>query len=144
MANTADGADTGDARLGELCRRLTDPSSSPQLGALGEQGARLVETIVSALRDGRSPEQLDEFLDELEELLLAAGHSAGLGSYRTTPPPPTTGFQSLPVAGPGHPALYVLACPAGRCGRVEAPDADASDQPACGILGRPLNVVPLR
>ncbi|GGT13964.1 hypothetical protein [Streptomyces purpureus] len=144
MANTADGADTGDTRLGELCRRLADPSSSPELGALGEPGTRLVETIVSALRDGRPPTQLEDLLDELEELLLAAGHSAGLGSYRTTPPPPVPGFQSLPVAGPGHPALYVLACPTGHCGRVEAPDADAPDRPACGILGRPLNPVPLR
>ncbi|MFB6840016.1 hypothetical protein [Streptomyces sp. NPDC056361] len=142
MANTADGASTGDARLGELCRRLTDPSSG--LDALGEPGTRLVESLVTALRDGRSPEQLGDRLDELEELLLAAGHSAGLGSYRTTPTPPVPGFQSLPVAGPGHPALYVLACPAGRCGRVEAPDADAPDQPACGILDRPLNAVPLR
>ncbi|MEX0171107.1 hypothetical protein [Streptomyces sp. LMG1-1-1.1] len=142
MANTTDGADPGDARLGELCRRLTD--RSPDLGALGEPGARLVEAIVAALRDGRSPEQLGERLDELEELLLAAGHSAGLGSYRTTPPPSVPGFQSLPVAGPGHPALYVLACPTGRCGRVEAPDADAPDPPACGIIDGPLNVVPLR
>ncbi|MFI6417198.1 hypothetical protein ACIBG6_07250 [Streptomyces sp. NPDC050842] len=144
MANTADGADTGDARLEELCRRLTDPSSSPELDALGEQGARLVEAIVSSLRDGLSPQRLGYHLDELEELLLAAGHSAGLGSYRTMPPPPVPGFQSLPVAGPGHPALYVLACPAGRCGRVEAPDAGVPEQPACGIFGRPLNMVPLR
>ncbi|MGW2014674.1 hypothetical protein [Streptomyces sp. NPDC001927] len=143
-AGTRDGAGTGDGRLGELCRRLSDPSSAPEFGALGEPGARLVETIVSTLRDGRSPEQLDDRLDELEELLLAAGHSAGLGSYRTTPLPPTPGFQSLPVAGPGHPGLYVLACPTGRCGRVEVPDADAPDLPACGILGRPLSEVPLR
>ncbi|WP_017236356.1 hypothetical protein [Streptomyces sp. SS] len=144
MADTADGADTGDARIGELCRRLADPASSAELDALGEQGARLVEAVVSALRDGRSLPQLGDHLDALEELLLAAGHSAGLGSYRTTPPLPVPGFQSLPVAGPGHPALYVLACPTGRCGRVEAPDADAPDQPVCGILDRPLNAVHLR
>lgn len=144
MANTADGADTGDARLQELCSRLADPASSPEFDALGEPGARLVGAIASALRDGRSPQQLGEHLDELEELLLAAGHSAGLGSYRTTPPPTGPVFQSLPVAGPGHPALYFLACPTGRCGRVEAPDAEAPDQPACGILGRPLNPLPLR
>ncbi|MGW6568603.1 hypothetical protein [Streptomyces sp. NPDC054975] len=143
-AGAGGGAGTGDGRLGELCSRLTDPSSSPELGALGEQGARLVETIVSAVRDGRSPEQLDDLLDALEEQLLAAGHTAGLGSYRTTPPPPKPGFQSLPVAGSGHPALYVLACPTGRCGRVEAPDPDVPDRPACGILGRQLSEVPLR
>ncbi|MCX2185753.1 hypothetical protein KV205_35410 [Streptomyces sp. SKN60] len=147
MANTADGAtntDPGDARLQELCRRLADPAASPELDALGEPGARLVDAIASALRDGRSLQQLGDHLDELEELLLAAGHSAGLGSYRTTPPPTGPVFQRLPVAGPAHPALYFLACPTGRCGRVEAPDDGAPDQPACGLLGRPLNPLPLR
>ncbi|WP_336320373.1 hypothetical protein [Streptomyces lavendofoliae] len=133
------GRETGHARLGELCRRLTDTSGSLRLG---ERGLRLVESLTSGLRDGRDPEELDDVFDELEEELLAAGHSAGLGSFRTTPPTPP-GFQRLPVGGPGHPALHVLACPLGRCGRVEAPDAEAP-HPGCRVFDRPLRPVPLR
>ncbi|MFE1941475.1 hypothetical protein [Streptomyces massasporeus] len=130
----------GHARLGELCRRLTDGSGS--LG-LGERGLRLIESITSELRTGRAPEELDDAFDELEEELLAAGHSAGLGSYRTTPTPLTPGFQQLPVAGRNHPPLHVLACPRGHCGRVEAPGDDAS-HPGCRIFDQPLRTVPLR
>ncbi|MFE5757317.1 hypothetical protein ACFQ7I_26980 [Streptomyces massasporeus] len=130
----------GHARLGELCRRLTDVSGS--LG-LGEGGLRLIESITSELRAGRAPEELDDAFDELEEKLLAAGHSAGLGSYRTTPTPLTPGYQRLPVAGPHHPPLHVLACPRGHCGRVEAPGDDAP-HPGCRIFEQPLRTVPLR
>ncbi|TDT31416.1 hypothetical protein EV562_11122 [Streptomyces sp. BK208] len=130
----------GHARLGELCRRMTDASGSL---VLGERGVRLVESITAELRGGRAPEELDEFFDELEEELLAAGHSAGLGSYRTTPTPLTPSFQRLPVSGPAHPALHVLACPRGHCGRVEAPGDDAP-RPGCRIFDQPLRTVPLR
>lgn len=130
----------GHARLGELCRRLTDASGA---AGLGERGLRLIESITSDLRAGRLPGELDDAFDELEEELLAVGHSAGLGSYRTTPPPPTPGYQRLPVAGPGHPPLHVLACPRGHCGRVEAPDPEAP-HPGCRIFDQPLRPVPLR
>ncbi|MFJ8698033.1 hypothetical protein [Streptomyces ardesiacus] len=130
----------GHARLGELCLRLTDRSGPL---ALGERGLRLVEFITSELRAGRAPAELDDAFDELEEELLAAGHSAGLGSYRTTPTPLTPGFQPLPVAGQGRPSLHVLACPRGHCGRVEAPDDDAP-HPGCRIFDQPLRTVPLR
>ncbi|CAM5463022.1 hypothetical protein STENM36S_08762 [Streptomyces tendae] len=128
------------ARLEGLCRRLTDASGSL---VLGERGLRLVESIASELRAGRAPEELDDSFDELEEELLAAGHSAGLGSYRTTPTPLTPGFQRLPVAGRDHPPLHVLACPRGRCGRVEAP-TDDDPHPGCRIFEQPLRTVPLR
>ncbi|GGQ92814.1 hypothetical protein [Streptomyces pilosus] len=132
----------GHARLAELCRRLTDPSQSL---ALGGRGLRLVDTITSALRTGTPPQELDDVFDELEEELLAAGHSAGLGSYRTTPTPPPPGYQRLPVAGPGHPPLRVLACPRGHCGRVEAPPGDdAAPHPGCRVFDQPLRTVPLR
>ncbi|WP_344358024.1 hypothetical protein [Streptomyces gobitricini] len=111
--------------------------------ALGERGLRLVESVTCELRAGRAPEELDDTFDELEEELLAAGHSAGLGSYRTTPTPPTPGYPQLPVAGPVHPPLRVLACPRGHCGRVEAPDDDAP-HPGCRIFDQPLRTVPLR
>ncbi|MCQ4203917.1 hypothetical protein ACFWGR_11230 [Streptomyces sp. NPDC060311] len=130
----------GHARLGELCLRLTDPSGSL---LLGERGLRLVEFITSELRTGRHPDELDDVFDELEEELLAAGHSAGLGSYRTTPAPPTPGFQPLPGTGHRHTALHVLACPQGHCERVEAPDDD-SPPPGCRIFDQPLRPVPLR
>ncbi|CAL9644824.1 hypothetical protein [Streptomyces sp. enrichment culture] len=130
----------GHARLGELCRRLTDASGSL---LLGERGLRLVEFITSELRDGRAPGELDHVFDELEEELLAAGHSAGLGSYRSTPTPFTPAFQPLPVAGQRHPALHVLACPRGHCERVEAPDDD-SPPPGCRVFDQPLRTVPLR
>ncbi|WP_437049929.1 hypothetical protein [Streptomyces sp. enrichment culture] len=126
--------------MGELCRRLTDASAALDLG---ERGLRLVETIISELRIGRAPEELDDVFDELEEELLAAGHSAGLGSYRTTPPQPGPGYQRLPVAGAARPALFVLACPRGHCGRVEAPRDDAP-HPGCRVFDQPLRTVPLR
>ncbi|MFC8916918.1 hypothetical protein ACFT5C_14220 [Streptomyces sp. NPDC057116] len=135
----ASGRGGGHPRLGELCRRLADTS-----GPVGLEGRalRLAESITSALRSGRSPGELDDLFDELEEELLAAGHSAGLGSYRTTPPP-VPGYQPLPVAAPGHPALHVLACPRGHCGRVEAPGDDAP-HPACRVFDQPLRTVPIR
>ncbi|WP_241965457.1 hypothetical protein [Streptomyces sp. MH60] len=130
----------GHARLEELCRRLTDASGSL---VLGERGLRLIESITSELRAGRAPEELEDAFDELEEELLVAGHSAGLGSHRTTPTPLTPGFQRLPVAGRSHPPLHVLACPRGHCGRVEAPDDDGPP-PGCRIFDQPLRTVPLR
>ncbi|MFF1908000.1 hypothetical protein [Kitasatospora sp. NPDC058218] len=129
---------TGHARLGEFCRRLT---GAPDSLDLGPAGRRLVEHLTSQLRAGRPPAELDDAFDELEELLLMAGHTAGLGSYRTAP---TTGptYRALPVAGPGHPPLHVLACPHGHCGRVEVPDAAHASQ--CLVFGQPLRAVGLR
>ncbi|MFF7734158.1 hypothetical protein [Streptomyces sp. NPDC007984] len=126
--------------MGELCRRLTDAPGSLRLG---ERGQRLIESITAELRTGRDPGELDDAFDELEEELLAAGYSAGLGSYRSTPTPVTPGYQRLPVAGGHHPPLHVLACPGGHCGRVEAPGDDAP-HPGCRIFGQPLRTVPLR
>ncbi len=143
MEIQADGAGEppgGHARLEGLCRRLADMPGSLELG---ERGLRLVESLTADLRAGRSPAELEDVFDELEEELLAAGHSAGLGSYRTTPTPFPPGFQRLPVAGRAQPTLHFLACPRGRCGRVEAPDDDGP-YPGCRIFDQPLRTVPLR
>ena len=125
-------------RLGELCRRL---ATAPGLLDRDEQARLLVARISEDVRAGRRPEELDDAFDELEELLLTAGYSAGLGSYRSTPP---VAYGPLPGAGHGHPALYVLTCPAGLCGRVEAPEPDSDEQPGCRVLGQPLRETGLR
>jgi hypothetical protein len=108
---------------------------------LGAEGDRLVEHIISQVRDGRSPEDLEDAFDELEDQLLAAGYSAGLGSYRTDAPPV---YQSFPGTGPGHPWLYVLACPRGHCARVEAPASEDGEPPACRVFAGPLREIGLR
>ncbi|MGF1428254.1 hypothetical protein [Kitasatospora sp. LaBMicrA B282] len=128
----------GHARLGGLCRRLA--ASRDGLGA-GEPAQRLAEFLVAELRGGRPPEELEDSFDELEELLLLAGHSAGLGSYRSGAAP---GYQPLPGGGPGHPLLYVLACPRGHCPRVEPPAADGAESPRCRIFDQPLGEIALR
>ncbi|MEU1504664.1 hypothetical protein [Kitasatospora sp. NPDC005748] len=133
-----DGPTAGHARLGEFCRRLT---SAPDSLDLGPAGHRLVEHLTAELRAGRPAAELDDVFDELEELLLMAGHSAGLGSFRTTPVPGPA-YRALPVSGPGHPPLHVLACPHGHCGRVEVPDAAQASQ--CRVFGQPLRAVGLR
>ncbi|MFG2480884.1 hypothetical protein [Streptomyces fagopyri] len=128
----------GNERLGALCHRLT---ASPGMPDLGAEGDRLVEHIISQVREGRSPEEFEDAFDELEDQLLAAGYSAGLGSYRTDTPP---AYQSFPGAGPAHPWLYVLACPRGHCARVEAPASEDGQPPACRVFGGPLREIGLR
>ncbi|MET7300181.1 hypothetical protein [Embleya sp. NPDC005575] len=129
---------SGHERLAALCLRLT---SSPGMPDLGAEGDRLVERLISQLRNGRSPEVLEDAFNELESRLLAAGYSAGLGSYRTETPPV---YQSFPGSGSGHPWLYVLACPRRHCARVEAPASEGGEAPACRIFGGPLREVGLR
>ncbi len=140
MTGAGDGVHEGDgsghARLGDLCRRLAE-TAGPLLP--DARGQRLIEELTARIRAGRTPEELEEEFDELEELLLAAGHSAGLGSYRGAPR-----YRGLPGSAHGHPALYVLACPGGHCARLEAPDPDADRAQVCRILGRPLREVGLR
>jgi hypothetical protein len=127
----------GHERLGELCRRLM---ATPAELTAGEAVRHLVDHILAEVRDGRPPGELEDAFDELEELLLAAGHSAGLGSYRTIP----GSYQRLPGAGHGHPPLYVLACPLGHCARVEAPACDPGPGPRCLVFDRPLREITLR
>ncbi|MGW2049918.1 hypothetical protein ACWCPF_32755 [Streptomyces sp. NPDC001858] len=128
----------GHERLAALCHRLTSAPGMPDLGA---EGDRLVEHIISRVRDGCSPAEVEDAFDELEDRLLAAGYSAGLGSYRTDTPP---AYQSFPGAGPGRPSLYVLACPRGRCARVEAPTPEDGEPSACRVFGGPLREIGLR
>ncbi|WP_030805118.1 hypothetical protein [Streptomyces sp. NRRL F-2799] len=126
------GGAPGHERLAALCHRLTE--RAPELGP---EGRRLIDHITTEVRDGRSPEELEDSFDELEDLLLAAGFTAGLGSYRTDTPPV---YQRFP--GAGHPLLHVLACPGGGCARVEAPEPESPAQ--CRIFGRPLREIRLR
>ncbi|MFF4170660.1 hypothetical protein [Streptomyces sp. NPDC001744] len=136
-----DGADaaaggTGHERLAALCHRL---ASSPGMPGLGAEGDRLVGDIVDRVRNGCPPGELEDAFDELEDRLLAAGHSAGLGSYRTDAPP---AYRSYP--GSGRPRLHVLACPRGHCARVEAPASEGGGPPVCRVFGGPLREVGLR
>lgn len=128
----------GHERLGELCRRLM---ASPDRLSPGGRAQHLIEYITAEVRGGRPPEELEDSFDELEELLLAAGHSAGLGSYRTALNP---AYRPLPGAGHGHPLLYVLGCPRGHCARVEAPTPDADEPLGCRIFDEPLSEITLR
>ncbi|WP_327071398.1 hypothetical protein OG500_37815 [Kitasatospora sp. NBC_01250] len=129
------------ARLGGLCRRLTQGRDGRDGLGAGEPAERLAGFLLAELRGGRPPEELEEAFDELEELLLLAGHSAGLGSYRAAPSP---GYQPLPGTGSGHPLLSVLTCPRGRCPRVEAPTADGEEPARCRIFDQPLSEIALR
>ncbi|MFD8804140.1 hypothetical protein [Streptomyces sp. NPDC059597] len=128
----------GHERLAALCHRLT---ASPGTADLDPPVRLLIEHITSEVRDGRAPEELEEYFDELEDLLLAAGLSAGLGSYRTDAPPP---YQRFPGSGAGHPPLHVLTCPRGHCARVEAPPSEDEGRPACRIFGEALREFGLR
>ncbi|MEU6818230.1 hypothetical protein [Streptomyces sp. NPDC046860] len=132
MSGLDEGDGPGHERLAALCHRLAGPAPE-----LGPEWDRLVGAVTAQVRGGRPPEELEDSFDELEDLLLAAGFTAGLGSYRTDTPPV---YQRFP--GSGHPLLHVLACPGGGCARVEAP---ASGGPAqCRIFGRPLREIRLR
>ncbi|GAA3020612.1 hypothetical protein [Streptomyces fulvorobeus] len=138
--NGADGG-PGHERLAALCQRLT---SAPGMPTLGAQGDHLVQFIISQVRAGLPPEDLEDSFDELEDQLLAAGYSAGLGSYRTDTPPSyqnAPAYQSFP--GPGHPLLYVLTCPLGHCARVEAPAPEDGGPPVRCVFGGPLREIGL-
>ncbi|MGW4347645.1 hypothetical protein ACWEL8_21580 [Streptomyces sp. NPDC004690] len=127
----------GHERLAQLCRRLM---AAPDGLTADARMRELVDGILAEVRAGRPPQDLEDRFDEVEELLLAAGHSAGLGSYRTTP----GAYRRLPGGGHGHPPLYVLACPLGHCSRVEAPDPGAGRPPHCQVFERPLREITLR
>ncbi|MGA5319409.1 hypothetical protein ACPCIU_03135 [Streptomyces seoulensis] len=123
----------GHERLAALCHRSAELARE-----LGPEGRRLIDHITTELRGGRPSDELEHSFDELEDLLLAAGLTAGLGSYRTDTPPV---YRRFP--GAGHPLLRVLACPGGGCARVEAPGPD-SPPAQCRIFGRPLREIGLR
>ncbi|MQY34583.1 hypothetical protein SRB17_25530 [Streptomyces sp. RB17] len=117
-------------QLAVLCGRLADPAdavrTSPEIRARAE-------TIADRVRGGAAPDELADDFDELEELLLRAGHAAGLSPVRS--------YERLPGAGDGHPVLEVLACPGGTCSRLEAPGSVPVD---CLVHRRPMAVTRLR
>lgn len=117
-------------RIGQLCARL-----SAERGPLTVAGPmrRLALQIATAVRAGRSATELSGELDELEDLLLRAGYTAGLSDVRSAVP-------ELPGIGGGHPQLEVFTCPAQACLRVSPLD---SDSPVCRVLDRPLRRVRL-
>jgi len=120
-------------RVAQLCVRLAQesgPVATP--GPMRDLAIRIAGEICG----GRAPEELDDELDELEDLLLRAGFTAGLSPARSQ-------YTALRGVGDGHPVLEVLACPAGTCTRVELPTA-AGDEPACHVLGQSLRRVRLR
>ncbi|MFH8976338.1 hypothetical protein [Streptomyces sp. NPDC017890] len=117
-------------QLAVLCRRLADDTdavrTSPEVGALAE-------SILGRVRDGTALEELADDFDELETLLLRAGHAAGLSPVRS--------YERFPGAGDGHRVLEVLACPAGVCARIEAPGAEPV---LCVALRQSMRVTRLR
>lgn len=127
-----------DDRLAVLCARLGEPD-----GPLTEdaQLRALAADTVARVRQGRRRDEVDACLDELEDRLLAAGHTAGLGSYRTVPAQPFPAFEPLPGLGGGRPLLEVLTCPRERCTRVEVPaprGTDAAGRGHCALFDEPL------
>jgi hypothetical protein len=126
-----DAADKHDGRrIGQLCARLSE-----KRGPLTVVGPMrdLAMRIAVAVRDGRSPAEISDDLDELEDLMLRAGYTAGISASRSVAP-------DLPGIGGGHPQLEVFACPAQACLRVVPPDDDV---PVCRVLDRPLRRVRL-
>lgn len=117
-------------QLAVLCERLADAAdavrTSPEIRARAE-------SIADRVRGGATPAELADDFDALDELLLRAGHGAGLS--------PVRGYERLPGAGDGRPVLEVLACPGGICSRVEAPGAAPVD---CLVHRRPMAVTRLR
>jgi hypothetical protein len=120
-------------QLALLCVRLRENA-----GLLAGDGpiGDLAASIVRRYRSGARPGELDDALDELEDLLLRAGHAGGLGSYRSVVP----SYEGLPGLGDGHPVLEVEGCPRGRCARVEVPGEGAG----CAVFGEPLRRIRLR
>ncbi|WP_217142500.1 hypothetical protein [Streptomyces sp. AC627_RSS907] len=117
-------------QLAVLCRRLADDTDAVRTSP---EVRTLAESIVGRVRDGVACEELAEEFDELELLLLRAGHAAGLGPVRS--------YERFPGASDGRRVLEVLACPAGVCPRVEVPDAEPV---FCGVFRQPMVVTRLR
>lgn len=115
-------------RIAQMCTRLSSPSG-PLAGAGPMRDLAL--RIAGALRDGRHPE-LDADLDELDDLLLRKGFTAGLSTCRSA-----SGVAGI---GDGHPHLDVLTCPAELCARVEPAEVERD----CPVLGAPLRRTRLR
>lgn len=117
-------------QLAVLCRRLADAAdavrTSPEIRARAE-------SIADRIRGGATPGELADDFEELEELLLRAGHAAGLSPVRS--------YERLPGAGDGHRVLEVLSCPGGTCSRFEAPGSVPVD---CLVHRRPMAVKRLR
>lgn len=115
-----------------LCSRLDEPG-----GPLSEDAElrALTADVVARVRADRPQDEVDERLDDLEDRLLVAGHTAALGSYRTVPTTPSP-YEPLPGLGSGRPLLDVLACPRARCTRVEAPVTTGA--PRCALFDEAL------
>lgn len=126
-----DASDKHDGRrIGRLCARLSEERGPL---AVVESLRDLALRIAAAVRGGESSGAMSAELDELEDLLLRAGYTAGLSDFRSVAP-------DLPGIGGGHPQLEVFACPASTCLRVEPLDDDV---PICRVLDRPLRRVRL-
>lgn len=120
-------------QLALLCVRLRD--TTDPLAGDGPLGA-LAASIARRCQSGAGPAELADALDELDDLLLRAGHAGGLGAYRSVVP----SYDRLPGLGDGHPVLEVEGCPRGRCARVEVP----GDETRCAVFGEPLRRIRLR
>lgn len=94
----------------------------------------LATRIAGRLRGGRAPGDLDDDLDDLEDMLLQAGFTAGLSGNRAA-------YAPLPGIS-GHPVLEVLACPSEMCRRVETPAAN--QDLVCAVAEKPLRRVRLK
>ncbi|MER7739083.1 hypothetical protein ABTX34_12275 [Streptomyces sp. NPDC096538] len=117
-------------QLAVLCRRLADDTdavrTSPEVRALAE-------SIAGRVREGTTLDELSDDFDELEILLLRAGHAAGLSPARS--------YERFLGGGDGHRVLEVLTCPSGACARIEAP----GEEPVlCVALRQPMVVTRLR
>jgi hypothetical protein len=109
-----------DPRLATLCVRLGDDSDPVR----ADPSVRpFVDDVVARLHAG-DLDRLSDDLDEIEDRLLRAAYAAGLSSTRV--------YRPLP--GAGRSVLEYLACPAGRCPRVELPDSEAK----CAIAAAPM------
>jgi hypothetical protein len=117
-------------QLAVLCQRLAADTdtvrTSPPVRAVAE-------SIVNRVRDGVALDELADDFDQLEELLLRAGHAAGLSPVRS--------YERLLGTGDGHRVLEVLACPGGTCTRVEPPGAEPVP---CPVYRQPMVVTRLR
>lgn len=118
-------------QLAVLCERLADDTDAVR-SAPDVRG--LAESIVDRVRDGIPLDELADDFDELEELLLRAGHAAGLSPVRHA-------YERLLGAGDGHRVLEVLACPGSTCPRFEAP---AEGPVPCLVHRRPMVATRLR
>ncbi|MEV0355710.1 hypothetical protein AB0H71_06545 [Nocardia sp. NPDC050697] len=117
-------------QLAVLCQRMADDSDAVRTAP---EARALVESITSRLRDGAGLDDLTDRLDRLEEMLLRAGHAAGLSPVRS--------YERLLGTNDGHRVLEVLRCPAGTCTRVEVP---GSEPTPCLVHRRPMVVAQLR